>query len=73
MADASYTVVENHILLSPGRADERDITKLEEECVWCVKSYPECGSDTPRAFCPIIVLPSDFIFVTTTDKGVAID
>jgi hypothetical protein len=73
MADASYTVVDNHVLLSPGRADERDITALKEECTWCVKTYPACGSKSPHAFCPLILLPGDYIFVTTTDKGAAID
>ena len=73
MPDASYTVIEDHVILSPGRADERDITALREECEWCVKRYPECGSDRPHAFCPLVLLPNDYIFVTTTDKGVGID
>jgi hypothetical protein len=72
MPDNSYTVLEDHVILFPARPDEIDITERGEECEWCVKTYPDCGSDSPHSFCPIIDLPRDFIFVTRSDKGEAI-
>jgi hypothetical protein len=72
MPDNSYTVLDNHVILFPGRPDETDITERAEECEWCVKSYPECGSKSPHAFCTIIDLPPNFVFVTRSDKGEAI-
>ncbi len=73
MADRTYTVVNNHIILFPGRPDQLDITEARQECEWCRKTYPQCGSDTPHAYCSIFDLSPEFIFVTQTDKGMAID
>lgn len=72
MPDSSYTVLDNHVILFPARPDELDITELGQECEWCVKTYPECGSPSPHSHCPIIDLPPEFIFVTRSDKGEAI-
>jgi hypothetical protein len=69
----TYTVIDNRVILFPGRPDELDITERREECQWCVKSYPSCGSPRPYARCPIIDLPGDFIFVTRGDAGGGID
>ena len=73
MPDKSYTVIDDHVLLSPGRPDERDITARGEECEWCVKTYPACGSKQPHSYCPIIDLPADYSFVARSDQGEGID
>jgi hypothetical protein len=71
--DKSYTVIGNHVILFPGRPEELDITERGEECRWCIKTYPACGSPSPHSYCPIIDLPKDFVFVTRSDTGASID
>lgn len=73
MPDNSYTVIDDHVILFAGRPDELDITAVRRECDWCRKTYPTCGSTSPYAHCPLFDLPPAFIFVTRTDKGMAID
>ena len=74
MPDKSYTVLDDHILISPGRPDQIDITDLGQECEWCVKTFPACGSNSPHRHCPLFVLPGDYLFVTgASGVGAGID
>lgn len=64
MPDKSYTVINDHVIISPGRPDEIDITERGRECEWCVKTYPSCGSDSPHRYCRLFILPGEYLFVT---------